>query len=98
MTISGSGPMADYATEADIPWYSSRNDIKTVVVSNGVSGIGECAFHDCSSLTSITIPNSVTSIGNHAFSSYSARYTTITFEGPSVSTTTLGPLWLWRVM
>ena len=32
-----------------------------------VTSIGGCAFEDCSSLTSVTIPNSVTSIGNNAF-------------------------------
>ena len=34
-----------------------------------VTTIGQSAFSDCSSLTSITIPNSVTSIGIYAFRS-----------------------------
>ena len=32
-----------------------------------VTSIGERAFYTCSGLTSVTIPNSVTSIGDHAF-------------------------------
>ena len=32
-----------------------------------MTGIGDSAFSECSGLTSITILNSVTSIGEHAF-------------------------------
>ena len=32
-----------------------------------VTGIGDCAFYNCTSLTSVVIPDSVTSIGSYAF-------------------------------
>ena len=45
--------------------------IPSTVVNNGttytVTSIGNSAFSDCTSLTSVEIPNSVTSIGNYAF-------------------------------
>ena len=40
---------------------------QNTVVPNSVTSIGECAFWNCSGLTSINIPNGVTSIGRCAF-------------------------------
>ena len=42
--------------------------IKSVVIPNGDTSIGNDAFRGCRSLTSVTIGNGVTSIGNSAFS------------------------------
>ena len=67
LTISGTGAMTDYTNSSSRPWFSYRNAIKTVVVTNGVTSIGKYAFISCSGLTSVTIPNSVTSIGGGAF-------------------------------
>ena len=39
----------------------------SITIKDGTAGIAGSAFRDCSGLTSITIPNSVTSIGNYAF-------------------------------
>ena len=55
--------------------YSGSIVIPESVIYNGatysVESIGESAFKDCDYLTSVTIPNSVTSIGNYAFHSCS---------------------------
>ena len=47
--------------------YSTTIDIPEEYEGRSVTSIGDRAFHKCSSLTSITIPNSVTSIGSVAF-------------------------------
>ncbi|GHT50762.1 hypothetical protein AGMMS49982_06690 [Bacteroidia bacterium] len=66
LTISGTGAMENYSVFA--PWDPFRADIKTVVINEGVTTIGEAAFYDCSNITgALTIPNSVTSIGEVAF-------------------------------
>ena len=68
--------------ESGNPRYDSRNNCNAIIetaintliagcknttIPNTVTAIGNFAFMDCTSLTSIVIPNSVTAIGNYAF-------------------------------
>ena len=43
------------------------DSLKSVVIPDSVTSIGDKAFWDCDLLTSMVIPDSVTSIGNYAF-------------------------------
>ena len=54
--------LAKYMGSIEIPSEITYNE-KTY----SVTSIGEFAFSECTSLTSITIPGSVTSIGKYAF-------------------------------
>ena len=69
LTISGTGAMDDCIKENLVyrPWEDYVSSIKSVVIEEGVTSIGEFAFFGCTAITSITIPNSVTSIGDYAF-------------------------------
>ena len=69
LTISGTGAMTDYSSSSSsrAQWYSNRSSIKSVVIEDGVTNIGDYAFYDCYGLNSVTIPYSVTSIGRAAF-------------------------------
>ncbi len=87
LTISGSGGMHGYGS-SDAPWYGSRSRVKSAVIAEGVTSIGESAFENCGSLTSVTIPNSVTSIGRYAFY-YCTSLTSVTIPD---SVTSIG--WL----
>ena len=44
-----------------------RSKEKSYIIPNSVTNIGDSAFSECKSLTSIKIPNSVTNIGNDVF-------------------------------
>ena len=88
LTISGSGGMHDYDGPSSPPWYRSRSMVKSAVIADGVTSIGEWAFFGCGSLTSVTIPNSVTSIGRYAFY-YCTSLTSVTIPD---SVTSIG--WL----
>jgi len=66
LIISGSGSIPNYKNK--IPaWYECRKKIETVIMDDGVTGIGNWAFYSCEKLTSVTIPKSVTNIGDWAF-------------------------------
>ncbi len=68
LTVSGTGDMDNYSSASYyLPWYSYLNSIKTIIIPDSVTSIGEYAFYGCAGLTSVTIPDSVTSIGDGAF-------------------------------
>ena len=67
LTISGTGTMTDYDLSSSTPWYAYRYAVKTVILENGVTSIGDDAFSQCSNLSSVNFGNSVTDIGKFAF-------------------------------
>ena len=67
ITISGTGAMADYANATAMPWNSFKTSITSLIIEDGVTTIGTRAFYGCSSLASITFPETFSSIGNYAF-------------------------------
>lgn len=49
------------------PWESRKDLIKTVIIENGVTSIGDAAFRYLTNVESITIPDTVTYIGYWVF-------------------------------
>ena len=47
--------------------FLNGTEIKDLVIPDGVKSISSLCFYGCKSLTSVTIPNSVTNIGRYAF-------------------------------
>ncbi len=75
LTISGTGDMDDYRDEyldeyihrPDAPWFNYRPLITSIVIGDGVTSIGKCAFYGHYKLTEVIMTDDVTTIGNGAF-------------------------------
>lgn len=66
LTISGTGSMDNYRNPPDyLDGY--RTTVKKIVIEEGVTHIGAYTFMNVYNATSVSIPKSVTSVGNHAF-------------------------------
>lgn len=72
LTIRGSGAMEDFPFGSYQPWYSFHDQITSVVVSPGVTSIGNLAFTRSCNIIHVDIADSVVSIGEHAFSDCSS--------------------------
>ena len=80
--FEGCSGLTSIVVDKENKYYDSRNNCNAIIATESntlvsgcnnttlpadVTSIGESAFYDCSSLTSITIPKGVTSIGADAF-------------------------------
>ncbi len=70
LTITGSGEMADFSEWNDIyaPWSGYSKEAKKVIISDGITSIGDYAFADFIALKEAKIPNTVKRLGMHSFS------------------------------
>ena len=68
LDIYGYGDMTEYYEPANVPWYTYRYTIKSLVINDGVTSICGNAFNNCRILSSVSIPDSIKHIGYFAFS------------------------------
>ncbi len=69
LVISGTGAMERYKSTQSKPWQKYEDEIKTIVINNGITKIDNYTFDSCSALMYVSIPDSVTTIGNYVFRS-----------------------------
>ena len=74
LTLTGTGPMYDYEEVyigeglfASTPWMGFADEITTVVLSDGITKVGNYAFAFCESLSRIVFSSDIQSIGDYAF-------------------------------
>jgi len=69
LVISGKGDMPDFGT-GEAPWYVNeeyRNNIVEIVVEDGVTDIGRCAFYGLRYVTKVILNEGLVTIGEFAF-------------------------------
>ncbi len=66
LTVKGEGSMGDFSYNTT-PWYNYVGSIFAIVIEDGVTDIGRCAFYGAEQLVSVTIPETVTVIDGYAF-------------------------------
>ena len=72
LTISGTGKMYDWegnpsTYENSAPWSGYSSDIRSVVIEDGVTSVGEFSFFNCVNVTNVSIADTVESIGSYSF-------------------------------
>jgi len=95
LTISGSGAMTRFLiapAAIPVPWDKTR--VKTLIIGDSVTTIGDYAFSTCNNLKSeITIPESITLIGDWAFYNCGGLHT-LNFN--AINCTKVGIYCWWR--
>lgn len=80
LTISGTGAMTDYSTSDSnrSPWYKFNSYITDIVVSSGITAIGNAAFANCD-VETCTLPASVTNFVTQCF--FGVKVNELYYEG-----------------
>ena len=76
-----SGVMKDFPS-GTAPWYSNRTSIEKLIVEDGITYIGENSFESEYNLVDVTLPASLTAIGENAFNyTGSTKVANVYFKG-----------------
>lgn len=66
LVISGSGAMRDYQNDSP-EWEVYKEEIKKIVIENGITTVGDYAFYSYTQLISVQLPDTIEYIGIAAF-------------------------------
>jgi acyl carrier protein len=67
LTIKGKGDMQSFDSYIDYPWCNLKSSTTEIIIENGVTSIGQCAFQGFTKVTQVTIADSVRKIERLAF-------------------------------
>lgn len=83
LIIEGEGEIPDYTSKIkddhldSPPWYGYRNNVTKVIVGEGITRIGDRALINSESLSEISLPSTLKTIGSEAFSKTAIEEATI---------------------
>lgn len=67
ITANGNEPrIKDYSAQSTAPWYNYRDQIRKVVIQNGVIQVGAFAFYDCYNIVDVEF-GTIDTLGTSAF-------------------------------
>lgn len=66
LSIGGQGEMAHYSAVANQPWYSYANSITKIVIHKGITILGNLAFQNLKSVTEVSLPDGLLTIGQQS--------------------------------
>lgn len=83
LMITGTGGIDIYRGSANYHdvWRDYRSDIRNVVIEEGITRIGKDTFDNCQNLLSVSMPESLMRIEDHAFSSCSSLRSVVIPDG-----------------
>ncbi|MBR5459768.1 MAG: leucine-rich repeat domain-containing protein, partial [Clostridia bacterium] len=63
LTVKGEGAIPNYTRTETAPWYEYRKKIVSIIIDDGVTGIGDYAFYNLAKATEMSIADSVDYLG-----------------------------------
>lgn len=67
LTVTGNGPMADWDNVEQTPWYPCLEQLRGIVLAEGVTSVGSHAFSGAQAVETVGMPKSIERIGAFAF-------------------------------
>ena len=67
LVVSGTGAAGDFSKQSPAPWAAFADQIKSVTIADGVTGIGSRFFKGCTRLGTVTGGKNLVSVGENAF-------------------------------
>ena len=67
LTVTGSGAMPDLDDSAASPWYELREEVVRIVISEGITAVGNRSFRFFDKLEELSLPATLKRVGDGAF-------------------------------